>query len=94
MATLTEEGKILAARDMSPEQAQGQRVERAQRHFRVRRSAVLKEMLTGQQAFQRGNTASTLAAILRDDTSPSAALERTVCRTMSRNSAALSAEAP
>ena len=66
MAAMTEEGKILGTvAYMSPEQAQGQAVDARSDIFAF--GAVLYEMLTGQQAFHRSNTASTLAAILRDE---------------------------
>ena len=69
MAAMTEEGKILGTvAYMSPEQAQGQAVDARSDIFSF--GAVLYEMLTGQQAFRRSNTASTLAAILRDDPKP------------------------
>jgi serine/threonine protein kinase/Tol biopolymer transport system component len=65
----TEEGTIVGTvAYMSPEQAQGQEVDGRSDIFSF--GAVLYEMLTGRRAFERENTASTLAAILRDEPKP------------------------
>lgn len=53
---------------MSPEQASGRSVDFRSDQFSF--GSVLYEMLTNRSAFQRGSTAETLAAILRDDLEP------------------------
>ncbi|MBM3812249.1 MAG: hypothetical protein FJW20_11530 [Acidimicrobiia bacterium] len=53
---------------MSPEQAQGEEIDERSDMFSF--GAVLYEMVTGRRAFYRGNLASTLAAVLRDEPEP------------------------
>jgi predicted ATPase/serine/threonine protein kinase len=53
---------------MSPEQASGRLVDFRSDQFSF--GSILYEMLTGKVAFARGNTAETLAAILRDNPEP------------------------
>src|SRR5262249_31051726 len=67
--TLTVEGAILGtANYMSPEQAQGKRVDARSDIFSF--GLVLYEMVTGQPGFGGDSTLPTLAAILRDDVRP------------------------
>jgi Tol biopolymer transport system component len=66
IADITDEGKIVGSvAYMSPEQAQGHPLDARSDIFSF--GSMLFEMLTGQQAFKRENTSSTLAAILRDE---------------------------
>lgn len=68
-ATLTAEGAITGtAAYMSPEQAEGKRVDARSDIFSL--GLILYEMLSGQRAFGRTSKISTLAAILRDDPPP------------------------
>lgn len=63
---LTSEGAVIGtAAYMSPEQAEGKRLDRRSDIFSF--GVVLYEMVTGQPAFRRSGTVSTLAAILRDE---------------------------
>jgi len=65
----TEEGTILGTvAYMSPEQAEGKRVDARSDIFTF--GAVLYEMVTGRRAFHRDSQASTLAAILREQPQP------------------------
>ncbi len=65
----TENGVILGTLAyMSPEQAEGRRVDGRSDIFSF--GAVLYEMLTGRRAFEGQSAASTLAAILRDEPRP------------------------
>ena len=65
----TDPGTILGTVGyMSPEQAEGKQVDARSDIFSF--GAVLYEMLTGKRAFGRGSTASTLAAILKEDPQP------------------------
>ena len=57
---------------MSPEQASGRPVDLRSDQFSF--GSVLYEMLTGRPAFQKGSTAETLAAILRDHPEPISSL--------------------
>jgi len=68
-APLTVEGSIIGTVSyMSPEQAQGKRVDARSDIFSF--GVVLYEMLTGVKAFSADSTVSTLTAILRDDPRP------------------------
>ena len=67
---------------MSPEQAEGRKVDARSDIFSF--GIVLDEMLTGRKAFLRGNTTSTLAAILRDDFFPPADLPETLRTLLAR----------
>jgi serine/threonine-protein kinase len=70
---LTLEGSIIGtASYMSPEQAQGHKVDARSDIFSF--GAVLYEMITGVRAFQGESALSTLLAILRDQTKPVAEL--------------------
>jgi Protein kinase domain len=70
---LTMEGSIIGTVSyMSPEQAQGRRVDTRSDIFSF--GLVLYEMVTGARAFQGDNMLSTLSAILRDETRPIAEL--------------------
>ncbi|MDE3168263.1 MAG: serine/threonine protein kinase, partial [Acidobacteriota bacterium] len=66
---LTVEGSILGTvAYMSPEQAQGKRVDARSDIFSF--GALLYEMATGQKAFQGDSALTTLTAILRDEVRP------------------------
>jgi len=68
-APLTVEGSILGTVSyMSPEQAQGRKVDTRSDIFSF--GVVLYEMLTGRRAFEGDSSLSTLSAILRDDVKP------------------------
>ena len=68
-ASLTREGAILGTVNyMSPEQAEGKRVDARSDIFAF--GSVLYEMLTGRRAFEGASEISTLSAILRDDVRP------------------------
>jgi serine/threonine-protein kinase len=68
-APLTMEGSIIGTVSyMSPEQAQGKRVDPRSDIFSF--GAVLYEMITGVKAFSADSAVSTLSAILRDDARP------------------------
>jgi serine/threonine-protein kinase len=68
-APLTVEGSIIGTVSyMSPEQAQGKRVDPRSDIFSF--GVVLYEMLTGVKAFSADSAVSTLTAILRDDARP------------------------
>ena len=68
-APLTVEGSIIGTVSyMSPEQAQGKKVDKRSDIFSL--GAVLYEMVTGVRAFEGENTVSTLSAILRDEVKP------------------------
>ncbi len=65
----TAEGSILGtAQYMSPEQAEGKKVDYRSDIFSF--GAVLYEMITGRRAFQGGTAVSTLAAILKEEPKP------------------------
>ncbi len=73
--TLTDgagEGVVGTAGYMSPEQASGQRVDGRSDQFSF--GAVLYEALSGRRAFRRATRAETLAAVIREDPEPLAAL--------------------
>jgi eukaryotic-like serine/threonine-protein kinase len=53
---------------MSPEQASGKSVDFASDQFAL--GSIFYEMATGQRAFQRGTSAETLTAIIREDVEP------------------------
>ena len=66
---LTEEGKIVGTvAYMSPEQAEGKKLDFRSDVFSF--GALLYEMLTGRQAFQRDSKMSMLSAILREEPAP------------------------
>jgi serine/threonine-protein kinase len=68
-APLTVEGSILGTVSyMSPEQAQGKKVDARSDIFSF--AVVLYEMVTGTRAFSGDSALSTLSAILRDETRP------------------------
>jgi serine/threonine-protein kinase len=68
-ATLTVEGSIIGTLSyMSPEQAQGRKVDVRSDIFSF--GAVLYEMVTGVRAFDGESGISTLTAVLRDETKP------------------------
>src|SRR5258708_5755273 len=66
---LTREGAIIGtASYMSPEQAEGKRVDARSDIFSF--GSVLYEMVTGRRAFDGGSGISTLSAVLRDEVKP------------------------
>ncbi len=68
-APLTVEGSIIGTVSyMSPEQAQGQKVDARSDIFSF--GVVLYEMITGERAFRGDSAVSTLTAILRDEVKP------------------------
>jgi serine/threonine-protein kinase len=68
-APMTVEGSILGTVSyMSPEQAQGRRVDARSDIFSF--GVLLYEMVTGQKAFWADSTISTIASILRDEVKP------------------------
>ena len=68
-APLTVEGSIMGTVNyMSPEQAEGLKVDRRSDIFSF--GAVLYEMVTGQRAFDGDSGISTLSAVLRDEVKP------------------------
>src|SRR5579871_6889258 len=68
-APLTVEGSIIGTVSyMSPEQAQGRKVDTRSDIFSF--GVVLYEMVTGRRAFAGENALTTLSAILRDDVKP------------------------
>jgi serine/threonine-protein kinase len=68
-AALTREGSIIGTVSyMSPEQAEGKRVDARSDIFSF--GSVLYEMLTGKRAFEGRSGISTLSSILRDDVKP------------------------
>ncbi len=72
-APLTVEGSIMGTVSyMSPEQAQGKKVDTRSDIFSF--GVVLYEMVTGKRAFEGDSTLTTLSAILRDDVRPVAEL--------------------
>src|SRR5262249_47832223 len=74
---LTIEGSILGTVGyMSPEQAAGRAVDFRSDQFAL--GLVAYEMTTGRRAFERPSAVETLAAIIREDPTPIAALRRDV----------------
>jgi len=72
-APLTVEGSIIGTVSyMSPEQAQGKKIDTRSDIFSF--GVVLYEMVTGTRAFEGDSTLTTLSAILRDDVRPVAEL--------------------
>ena len=68
-APMTLEGSILGTVSyMSPEQAQGRKVDARSDIFSL--GALLYEMVTGEKAFSADSTISTIASILRDEVKP------------------------
>jgi serine/threonine protein kinase/tetratricopeptide (TPR) repeat protein len=83
----TEEGALLGTvAYMSPEQAQGAKVDGRSDIFSF--GAMLYEMLTGRRPFSRRTPIETLAAILRDDPPPAGAgpeLDRLIARCLAKD---------
>jgi Tol biopolymer transport system component len=68
-AQQTQAGTVLGTVGyMSPEQASGKALDFRSDQFAL--GSIFYEMATGQRAFQRGTTAETLTAIIREDTQP------------------------
>ena len=68
-AQATQAGTVLGTVGyMSPEQASGKALDFRSDQFAL--GAIFYEMATGRRAFQRGTTAETLTAIIREDTEP------------------------
>ena len=91
-APLTVEGSIIGTVSyMSPEQAQGKKVDTRSDIFSF--GVVLYEMITGSRAFHADTTVGTLSAILRDEVRPisdiapdvPAKLEQVVTRSLMKN---------
>lgn len=80
---VTEEGTVVgSAPYMSPEQAQGRKVDARSDIFSF--GSVLYEMLTGKRAFRGENRTATMAAILRDEPEPISKLVPDVPREVER----------
>ena len=80
---LTEEGTIVGtAAYMSPEQAQGRRVDARSDIFSF--GSLLYEMVTGWRAFSREGAVATLAAILKEEPRPPSELVPAVPRELER----------
>jgi len=88
-APQTEEGAILGTVVyMSPEQAQGAKVDARSDRFSF--GAMLYEMVTGRRPFSRRTPVETLTAILRDEPPPAGAgaeLDRLIARCLEKNPA-------
>jgi serine/threonine protein kinase/Tol biopolymer transport system component len=68
-AQATQAGTVLGTVGyMSPEQASGKQLDFRTDQFSL--GSIFYEMATGKRAFQRGTTAETLTAIIREDTAP------------------------
>jgi WD40 repeat protein len=68
-AQATQAGTVLGTIGyMSPEQASGRTLDYRSDQFAL--GSIFYEMATGKRAFQRGTTAETLTAIIREDTEP------------------------
>jgi Tol biopolymer transport system component len=79
----TEEGKILGTvAYMSPEQAEGKKLDARSDIFSF--GSVLYEMVTGRRAFQGGSTASTIAAILKEDPKPATQITEALPKELER----------
>ena len=82
-ATVTGEGTILGtASYMSPEQAEGRKVEARSDVFSF--GALLYEMVTGQRAFHGDSKLSTLSAILREEPKPASQVVEGLPRELDR----------
>ncbi|MEX1245249.1 MAG: protein kinase [Thermoanaerobaculia bacterium] len=76
-AQATQAGTVLGTVGyMSPEQASGKPLDFRSDQFSL--GSIFYEMATGNRAFQRGTTAETLTAIIREDTSPVAQVNAAV----------------
>jgi serine/threonine protein kinase len=76
-AQATQAGTVLGTVGyMSPEQASGKPLDFRTDQFSL--GSIFYEMATGKRAFQRGTTAETLTAIIREDTEPISAVNGTV----------------
>jgi Tol biopolymer transport system component/predicted Ser/Thr protein kinase len=82
-APKTDEGTIVGTYSyMSPEQAQGKKVDERSDIFSF--GAVLYEMLTGQRAFSGDSTVSILSSILRDEPKPAVQIAPGIPREVNR----------
>jgi Tol biopolymer transport system component/predicted Ser/Thr protein kinase len=80
---VTEEGLVVgSAPYMSPEQAEGRRVDARSDIFSF--GSVLYEMLAGKRAFQGANRTATMAAILKDEPEPLTTLVPDLSREVER----------
>ncbi|PWT98226.1 MAG: hypothetical protein C5B51_29790 [Terriglobia bacterium] len=81
--TITDEGKVMGtAGYMSPEQAEGKRVDFRSDIFSL--GAVMYEMITGRRAFAADSKLGTLAAILHKEPAPLSPVERPEAREIER----------
>jgi Tol biopolymer transport system component/tRNA A-37 threonylcarbamoyl transferase component Bud32 len=80
---VTEEGAVVgSAPYMSPEQAEGRKVDARSDIFSF--GSVLYEMLTGKRAFEGPNRAATMASILKDEPEPVSKLAPEIPREVER----------